>query len=230
MENAISEITSLKDEMTTVQYDVSTIKSDYAAVSNKVADVENSMVNTNTAVATLQSQNVMYAKAIKSLQIDNVKRDYRSMQFNVILNNVVDNQDESDEECLQLVNNVLRDVFKVNNYNIRIAVAHRLGKKNVNGRRPIIFKLADLKQKQTLWKNIANITVYNDANPTQKVFVEMTQIPKKLGNDKKSLADDYFKAKNAGQNPKWRFDQNKGQFCYVIGTEWFRPKIDFFAI
>ena len=76
------------------------------------------------------------------------------MRQNVILQNVIDDGvNETDKQCIQRVREVLQAVFGVNPLVINIAVAHRLKKANVNGRRGIIFKLGVLKQKDILWEN-----------------------------------------------------------------------------
>ena len=56
----------------------------------------------------------------------------------------------------------------------------------------------------------------------------MIQLPAKLANDRNSLQDDYDKARNNGDGPKWRYLKKSGQYCYTIGNTYFKPKVDYF--
>ena len=85
-----------------------------------------------------------------------------------------------------------------------------------------------IKDKDILWQNIRNVGRYNDLNIDDKVYVDMTQLPEKLAKDKESLLNDYLKAKKDEKSPKWKYDRSRGQYCYVIGGKFFRPKQDFF--
>ena len=53
----------------------------------------------------------------------------------------------------------------------------------------MIFKLANLSDKETLWDNIKNVTDFNKkaATDAKKVFIQMNQLPTKLAHDKQSL-------------------------------------------
>ena len=230
IDRAFTEIRTVKDDLESVKKDISSINSNYKELSGRVSQIDQLVAEKDVAIATVTSQSDQNARAIEKLQISNVNTIYKSMQSNVILQNVEELEDETNDECLNMVNNVINDVFQVDHTRISISVAHRMGSANVNGRRPIIFKLAKLSDKGVLWDNINNVSVYNTANRSRKVFVEMTQLPKKLANDKASLIDDFNAAKTAGLKPKWRYDKVNGQFCYVIGEKFYRPKVNFFLV
>ena len=107
------------------------------------------------------------------------------MRLNVIAHNVPDpGARETNEECMQLVQGILRDNFGIDPTTVTIAVAHRLKKANANNRRGIIFKVAFLKHKEILWKNIKNVATYNRLNPNEKIYIDMEQLPEKLARDK----------------------------------------------
>ena len=226
--NAFSEIKAIKEDLETVKSDIRGINSNNEELSNRVSKIEELLAEKDVAIATVTSQSDQNTKAIEKLQIASVNAVYKSMQSNIILQNVNENNDETNDECLNLVNSVIHDVFKVDPARISISVAHRMGNPNVNDRRPIIFKLAKLSDKSILWDNIDNVSSYNKAHSNRKVYVEMTQLPKKLANDKASLLDDFSAARQAGLRPKWRYDKVNGQFCYVIGDDYYRPKVNFF--
>ena len=194
--SAFSEIKAVKEDLETVKSDIRSINSTNNELSNRVSKNEELIAEKDVAIATVTSQSDQNTRAIEELQIASVNAVYKSMQSNIILQNVHENEDETSDECLNLVNSVINDVFKVDPARIAISVAHRMGSPNVNNRRPIIFKLAKLSDKSVLWDNINNVSSYNTAHSNRKVYVEMTQLPKKLANDKASLLDDFSAARS----------------------------------
>lgn len=229
MESVTKDITEIKTELNDLKTTVTVVETDVANVKRRVEISEGAIHENSIAVTNLMSKEESQAKAIRQLQVDQVYMQWRSMRHNVIVHNVPDGgANETDEDCMELVRKVLRDNFKVNPTSINIAVAHRLKKQNVNNRRGIIFKLAVLKQKDILWNNIKNNTIYNNLHPNDKIFIDMTQLPEKLAKDKQSLQEKFFAAKNDHLNPKWRYDRNKGEYCYVIGHTYYRPRVNFF--
>ena len=228
--NVEQQVNDVKSDLAKVIEDVSDAKVDHIALSGRVQDLEDAATSTDDSVAAVTSLCQQNKRTIEKLQIANINNVFRSMQCNVIAQNVCEVENESNEECMKQVHNVINNVFKIKSKDIAISVAHRMGKPNVNGRRPIIFKLARRSDKDILWKNIKNVATYNSTFKSNRVFIDMTQLPKKLANDKDSLMEDFKLAKKAGNDPKWKYDKEKGQYCYIVDNTYYRPKVDFFLI
>ena len=56
------------------------------------------------------------------------------------------------------------------------------------GRRPLIFKLNSMLDKQKIWDHIAKLKSYNQhRDENTAIFIEMNHLPRKLHKDKQSL-------------------------------------------
>ena len=165
-----------------------------------------------------------YQAAIKKTKNTGVMAEYKSKELNVIFNNVPqDTLQEKMTDSLQKARAVLKDVLKIDDV-VEITHAHRLPNGGSELRRPLIIKVASMFEKDKLWKNIKNVNAYNDGKlDTDKRYVELTHLPKKLFVDKMSLKDDFKKYKNNGKKPRWRLDSQNVEFCFVIGAIWYRP-------
>ena len=85
--------------------------------------------------------------------------------------------------------------------------------------------------KQKLWDNIDKVAAYNAVrDDEQKIYVEMHHLPDKLRRDKKSLLEDFKKAKLDDKFPKWKFVKSTGEYCYYIGKVCYEPTNNFTAL
>ena len=183
-------------------------------------------------VGQIQTLEEQYKTAIRKTQISQVTSDFMNKRVNVIIRNYPEdpkNAWENKDDSIKNVRKVLKHVLKLDEADTMvIADAHRLPAKK--GRRPLIFKLASLVDKNKLWKNVKNTKEYNNGKDEADVIkIDMVHLPKKLSTDKFDLLDDFFAAKNKGDKPKWWFDRENGQYCYMIADIVYRPSHDNFV-
>ena len=154
-----------------------------------------------------------------------VMSEFKSKELNVIFEKIPqEDAKETMQESLKKVKQVIKDVLKVKE-EVNITHAHRLPSGGTADSKPLIIKLASMMEKDKLWKNIGNVSKFNeDKEATEKRYVEMNHLPKKLFLDKMSLKKDFNAHKAAGKKPRWKMDKQNVEFCYVIGSIYYRPK------
>ena len=168
-------------------------------------------------------------------QIAHTKSQYKSMAYNAIAHGVTEvlNGGETWETCSNSTDcaySILENVFSISNARdtIPIVIAHRLPSTKP-GHKPLIFKLASMEHKDILWNHIKNVKKYNESvAPNRKVSIQMVQLPEKLAHDKQSLQADFDVARTDNLSPKWRYLKNSGVYCYIIGSDYFKPKLDYY--
>ena len=75
----------------------------------------------------------------------------RNRRNNLRIDGIAESENESWEECEEKIKKVLKQEMNINNVNIERA--HRMGKKNTNRPRTIIFKLLNWKEKEHIIRN-----------------------------------------------------------------------------
>ena len=151
--------------------------------------------------------------------------DYNSRQYNILIRNMTEFEAKEDmKKTLEYVRMVLNNVLKVPDANnIVIRDCHRLP--SSKGRRPIIFKLNSMFDKQRIWNCIFKLQEYNEGqDDNNKLYIEMNHLPSKLQNDKKSLLNDFRTARNEGKVTKWFFDKKSAEYCLKIDHRVVKPK------
>lgn len=204
-----------------VKSDVATIKYDIEGIEGRVKVLEDEDRNAADR----------YNDALKELQISALVNEYNSKEYNIILYKLPGiGKKESSRTSLNKVYGVLRDVLLIEDAeSIAIRNCHRLPGKEAK-RLPLIFKLQYMSDKDLIWKNLKNLSEYNDGRPEkEQIQIQMTHLPKKLKKDRDALLDDYKKAKGEGKQPKWRFNKLNGEYCFMIGKQVYRPKANYFT-
>ena len=228
---------SNKDELSTIRNDIKKINRDHDVLKADVKVLRDDMDTLKAEVNRLKVVETDFNRtkdAYLRSQITAVKSIYNSMQYNVIVHKLDEQLDDGDDNettanSIERATYVIRDIFRINtSINIDISTAHRLPSTKA-GAKPLIFKLAKLSDKQLLWKNIANVKLYNNSVPaTKKVSIQMIQLPPKLANDKSSLQADFDKERSDGNTPKWRYLKSSGIYCYEVKGTYYKPKVDHF--
>ena len=230
-------LATITNDVAKIQEDIGTLKTKNLELSNQVNDVDGRLDNLQSEVTGedgIKEKLNLTMAALRKSQISAVKSDYNNMQYNIIVRNMREvitggESQETQSNSIECAYIVLETVFRISNARntIVLSTAHRLP--SIKGRRPLIFKLARLSDKKTLWDNITNVKTFNHTKAdSEKIYVQMIQLPAKLANDRNSLQDDYDKARNNGDGPKWRYLKKSGQYCYTIGNTYFKPKVDYF--
>ena len=224
-------------DITTIKCDVAKVQSDHNALQQTVSGMQTEILTLKSDVDRLKGVESNYnvlKEAFCRSQVNAVKQQYKSMEYNIIVRNypehiAVGDKQETEEKSLEHATNIIHDVFGIDRaINIALVTAHRLPTTKP-GHKPPIFKLAKLSDKQTLWKNISNIKRYNSELPDRKkVFIQMIQLPEKLAKDRKSLQADYDTARSNGRDPKWHYLKKSGTYCYKIGNTVYKPTVDHF--
>ena len=85
--------------------------------------------------------------------------------------------------------------------------------------------------KYIIWKHLPALVAYNNGRElTDKVFINMNNLPAKLARNRKEISDNYKLAREQGHKPKWRFVKNIRDnvcdYCYKIGSTYYYPKND----
>lgn len=215
----------LKNE---ISKDIKELKSDLADIRSDISHMDRRVERLEKADDTLLEK---YNDALKQHEIQALVSEYNSKEYNIIIYNIPgagknEKPIASHKKVVETLEKCL-EMYDAENINIRNA--HRLpGKKGK--RLPLIFKVSTMFEKHKIWENIANLKDFNEGKADEeKVYIEMNHLPKKLKADKDSLLDDYYKAKEDGKNPKWRFFKKAGEYGYRIGDKSFRPKCNNFV-
>ena len=216
-------------KLDTIEADITGLKKDIASVNSEISDIDDRVKtledNENSAIH-------RYNEALKRHQISALNNEYNSKEYNVIIYNRPGvGKKETPVASLAIVYDILRNVLQIDDPDfINIANAHRLPGKNEK-RLPLIFKLTTMFDKKKIWNNIKNLNAFNSGkDDKEKIFIQMNHLPKKLMDDRKSLLEDYKEAKVTGKRPKWRFIKSTGEYCYIIGKDIYRPKVNNFNI
>ena len=216
-------------KLDTIEADITGLKKDIASVNSEISDIDDRVKtledNENSAIH-------RYNEALKRHQISALNNEYNSKEYNVIIYNRPGvGKKETPVASLAIVYDILRNVLQIDDPDfINIANAHRLPGKNEK-RLPLIFKLTTMFDKKKIWNNIKNLNAFNNGkDDKEKIFIQMNHLPKKLMDDRKSLLEDYKEAKVTGKRPKWRFIKSTGEYCYIIGKDIYRPKVNNFNI
>ena len=216
-------------KLDTIEADITGLKKDIASVNSEISDIDDRVKtledNENSAIH-------RYNEALKRHQISALNNEYNSKEYNVIIYNRPGvGKKETPVASLAIVYDILRNVLQIDDPDfINIANAHRLPGKNEK-RLPLIFKLTTMFDKKKIWNNIKNLNAFNSGKDDKdKIFIQMNHLLKKLMDDRKSLLEDYKEAKVTGKRPKWRFIKSTGEYCYIIGKDIYRPKVNNFNI
>ena len=216
-------------KLDTIEADITGLKKDIASVNSEISDIDDRVKtledNENSAIH-------RYNEALKRHQISALNNEYNSKEYNVIIYNRPGvGKKETPVASLAIVYDILRNVLQIDDPDfINIANAHRLPGKNEK-RLPLIFKLTTMFDKKKIWNNIKNLNAFNNGkDDKEKIFIQMNHLPKKLMDDRKSLLEDYKEPKVTGKRPKWRFIKSTGEYCYIIGKDIYRPKVNNFNI
>ena len=232
------QIATLTEDVATIKLDIKDIKEKHAVLDTKVSGIDDRVIRLEGEVerlSTLATTSTLTVQAFCRSQISAVKSQYKSMAFNVIAYNAEENLDEGETWEKSTVSiersyEILETVFGITNArtDIHIVTAHRLPSSKP-GRKPRIFKLACMSDKEVLWANIKHVKTYNDSvGANSKVHIQMIQLPSKLAHDKASLQADFDTAHQNNMGPKWRYLKNSGVYCFVIGSTFHKPKVDYF--
>ena len=234
------DLATLKNEMKAMQFDIANIKTEQAELSTQVQEIGTRLSDCEREVLTdpdsIKSKLKLTQEALRRTQISALKTEYNSMQYNIIVYNmhekITQQQKREDQsDSIDRAYFVLEEVLGIENARttIKLSTAHRLPTTVLGARRPLIFKLANLSDKEILWSNIKNVKVYNnDVIDSEKIHVQMVQLPAKLAHDKQSLLTDFMKARDAKKGPKWRFLKKSGTYCYQIDETYYKPTVDYF--
>ena len=216
MNDKLGKLDTIEDELKALKVDLATT----------VTNVDNIDVRVKVLEEEKESNLNAYNNALKKQQISALINEYNSKEYNIIINNLPGiGKKEKPSISLAKVYSVLKDILRIEDADaIVIANCHRLPGKD-SKRLPLIFKLASMFDKDKIWKNLNNLSIYNnDQDDDHKVFIQMNHLPKKLKDDRDELLGDFLKHKKAGKKPRWRFVKDKGEYCYMIGKNVYRPQ------
>ena len=224
-------------DIASIKTDIVKVKSDHKSLQQTVTAIQSDVTSMKAEIDRLKGVEANYntlKDAYCRSQVNAVKQQYNSMQFNVIARNVpehieADATQETQEKSIEHATTIIHDVFGIDrDVVIPLVTAHRLPSTKL-GPKPLIFKLAKLSDKQKLWQNIRNVKKYNSAlSEANKVKIQMVQLPEKLANDRNSLQADYDTARNNELAPKWLYLRKSGIYCYKIGNTLHKPKVNHF--
>lgn len=181
----------------------------------------------------IEAQEEKYNKALQKLQVPIIGNEYNNKQYNVLIYNVpVVDINERPATTRDEVKKVFKDVLKIENVNsMKFAAVHRLPASE-GKRPPIIARLRSKFDKQAIWDKIKTLNTYNNKqkDDSTKIYMEMNHLPRKLQQDKKSLLDDFKKARKEEKSPKWSFNKKSGEYGYKIGKTFFSPANNFITL
>lgn len=218
---------------------VDVLNSDVETIKEQQKDVINTIKTCTERVAVVEKRQDSIEQrcndALKQLQVPIIGNEYNNKQYNILVYNVpVAELNERPETTRGEVKKVFKDVLNIDSVTVdsmRFASVHRLPANN-GQRPPIIARFRSKFDKQTVWDNIKQLNIFNNKqkDETTKMYIDMNHLPYKLQQDKKSLLEQFKKAKNDGKAPKWIFSKKTGEYGYKIGTNFFKPASNFVTL
>ena len=206
----------------------------------KVTALDTKVGQMDTRVNKVEVQSNRLASRIEQLQlaarkseIAQIISEENSRKYNISIGNVHMKKEYEDKETsIENVQSILNTVLKIPDaHKIIIRDAHRLPTRKQGERKPLIFKLSTMIDKNKIWEYLPNLAAHNEGRDfEEKIFIDMNNLPAKLARDKAELLNDYKIARTQGHKPKWRFvkdiRKNVCDYCYVIGGKYYHPKND----
>ena len=158
---------------------------------------------------------------------DKLSNEAYSKRLNILIHGIEEhstNPWETREETRTKLNNFLMDGLRMDNYESLLLVDfHRLPqrpvyKDGIKINRPIIYKLSNIQDKQSVLRATKHLKVYNERrskNLKNAPSVYITDhLPKPFYLQKKSLLPLFKEAKNLGKKTNWRI--MNGEYCLFI--------------
>ena len=158
---------------------------------------------------------------------DKLSNEAYSKRLNILIHGIEEhstNPWETREETRTKLNNFLMDGLRMDNYESLLLVDfHRLPqrpvyKDGIKINRPIICKLSNIQDKQSVLRATKHLKVYNERrskNLKNAPSVYITDhLPKPFYLQKKSLLPLFKEAKNLGKKTNWRI--MNGEYCLFI--------------
>ena len=230
----LDKLDTIEKKLDTVDLKVSNLDLKLIALEKKVNGMDERVKIVEADVELLSKAEKEYKMAMRKCEIAQIIAEENTRKYNIVIDNLpMSGKYEEKDVSVQKVHSVLSNVLKIPNANnIVIADAHRLYKES--GRKPLIFKLAKMTDKNKIWDHLRTLQAYNhDHNPDAKVYLNMNNLPAKLARDRKELLDDYKLARDDNRKPKWRFVKNVQdnicEYCFKVGDTLYRPKSDNFT-
>ena len=160
----------------------------FGAVLDRVNGFEARIVALEEQAQSFSALKEKYTAVIKKTENAGVMAEFKSRELNVVLGNITqESKDEHTTVSLQKANDVLENVFKIQEP-VEITHAHRLPVGGSENCRPLIIKVKSMMEKDKLWRAIGNVAKYNkdipDDEKEKRRYVEMMDLPKKLFKDK----------------------------------------------
>ena len=157
--------------------------------------------------------------------------EYYSKRYNLLIMGINDAETkESKLETLKLARSFLRDTLEISDAaDIQILDCHRLPqfiseKRSLRSTanepskpRPVIIKLASILDKNLIFKHTTNLKNANKAREKGLKYYVSEHLPKRMFEQKKSLMEEFYKAKDDGKKPYWKPDLKT---CRHVFTYW----------
>ena len=186
-------VVKMKDEIIgKLQADIGALKQSVNHISQDTSDNQNAIKECNKIMESKFAEANKYVETVKNKTVDLEDRSRRS---NLVFFNFPEAADSQTEDCEQLVHNVLEKLDIMQDEEVWIERAHRLGRKQPGSDRPrpVIVKFTYFKQKQCIIKNASKFRKC-PINVSEDFSKETLDIHRKLVNYGKH-------AKNSFEDP-----------------------------
>ena len=174
-------------KVTNIDFKVTALDTKVGLIDTRVNKVE---VQSNSHVLHIDQLQL----AARKSKIAQMIAEENSRKYNISIGNLSMKKEYEDKvTSIENVQYILNTLLKIPDaHQIIIRDAHRLLTRKPGTRKPLIFKLTTMMDKNKIWEYLPNLVAHNEGRDfMEKIFIDMNNLPAKLARDKAELMDDY---------------------------------------
>ncbi len=191
-----SKVAALEKELAEKEVSLDTMASDISNLQDEVTRLNDQLKVSIGRISRTEKEKDDIKEELLQLQA-------RMMQDNLVFYNITEHQNEPANDCRDILKQFLKTEMKISDRNMELISfdrVHRMGKKTVNTKRPIVAKFNPVEGKRIVLDHIKNLD-------KSKKFGVNEQLPRQLEERKKSLMPAFKEAQKDNKKPKWQMDR-----------------------
>ena len=224
LKDVMQVLQQVKGDTEDIKITLNSMEERITTVEDKVGILEDSVAQNSKDIQHLQDQvnelkraDSLKNKRITSLEKKNVLEQLYGRRMNILIHGQAEiGSNESKENSHKLIDGFLRDTLNLDLSSLVIVDGHRLPQKpksNPTGPRPLIFKVATLKMKDSVFAAVRDFNKDKDRNDQVKVS---THLPQLFQDQRKKLLPQFIEARKAKKDAKFSIDFKHAEYYLNI--------------